>query len=85
MKRRFDYLYAAILVLLLVLAIIIGNTVIKGVLLLLFSAILILNTVLIMRGRQDDKFVTKFFLGVLLFLEVILAISALFVIISVFK
>lgn len=84
MKRRFDYLFAIILVLLLVLAIMIGNGVFKGIFLFAFSGILIINTVLILRGKQDNKFKNKFFLGVLLFLEVILAISSLFVIISAF-
>ena len=82
MKRRFDYLTAIILVLLLVITIFVGNAIVKGILLLVFSGTLIMNTELNLRVRQDNKLNNKIFLGVLIGLEAILAISSLYVIFS---
>jgi len=79
MKRRFELLFAAILVILLVIAFFINNSIIKGILLLLFTGVLIYNTVMKLKGKPEIKFRAKFFYGILLFLEVVLALGAIFV------
>lgn len=82
MKKHWDLIQALILVSFLVIAILIGNMILRGVLLLLFSTILIINTIIALKSKADDKFSLKFFYGILLFLEFVLAFSSLFVIIS---
>ena len=82
MKRRHDIVYAIALVLLLILSYLIGNAIIKGIVLLLFSAALIFNTAMKMKMKKDDSFAKKFFLGILMFFELLLALGAIFVIIS---
>jgi hypothetical protein len=82
LKRRYDVIHGIILILFLVIAIFIGNAIIKGILLLLFSGVLIFNTVVKLIQKKDDGFKDKFFYGILLFLDVILALLALFVIVS---
>lgn len=82
MKKRFDLIIASVLVVFLIIAYFIGNSFIKGILLLLFSVILIFSTALKLKGKLDDKFKDKFFYGILLFLEIVLAMSALFVMIT---
>lgn len=81
-KKRWDLIFASALVIFLIIAYFIGNSIIKGVLLFLFSAILIINTAMKLKGKHEDKFKDKFFYGILLFLEIVLAISALFVIVT---
>jgi hypothetical protein len=82
LKKRFDIIYVILLVLFLVIAYFIGNAIIKGILLLLFSGVLIINTVVKLWQKKNDKFRARFMFGILLFLEVILALGAVFVIIS---
>jgi hypothetical protein len=82
MKKHWDLIQALILIAFLVIAILIGNMILRGILLLLFSTILIINTVIALKSKSDDKFSLKFFYGILLFLEFVLAFSSLFVIIS---
>lgn len=81
MKNKFDLILAIILVLILTIAVFIGNAVVKGILLLLFSGVLIFNTVSRLKGSPEDKFKRRFFFGILLFLEFVLALSAVIVII----
>ena len=82
MKRRYDIVHAIILVLFLVLANFLDNTMIKGVILLLFSAVLIVNTMMKLRIKMNHKFSDKLFYGLLLFLDTALAVGAIYVIIS---
>lgn len=82
MKRRYDITHAVILVLFLIIANFIGNAIIKGILLLLFSGVLIFNTVVKLKVKKDDKFRDKIFLGILLFLDSVLALGSVYVIIS---
>ncbi len=82
MKRRFDYLYAIILVLLLVTACLINNPIIRGIALLLFSGVLVYNMIMKLKLNQSDKFSVKFFLGILLFVDVLLALEAIFIIVT---
>ncbi|HWT76211.1 MAG TPA: hypothetical protein VN258_16045 [Mobilitalea sp.] len=82
MKRRFELIIAVILVLVLIAAGLISNAIVKGILLLIFAAALIFNTVLKIKGKTENRFKDKFFYGILLFLEVVLALGAVFVIVS---
>ncbi len=81
MKRRYDVIFVAILLLLLVIANFIGNAIVKGILLLLFSLCLILNTVMKLLENRKAKLGSRIFYGVLLLLDVVLAIAAIAVII----
>ena len=82
MKRRYDVVHAIILLSFLVIAHFLGNAVIKGVLLFLFASVLIVNTVLKLKSKRKDKINEQIFYWVLLTLDVILAISAIVVIVS---
>ncbi|MHB8129866.1 MAG: hypothetical protein ACYDEX_12785 [Mobilitalea sp.] len=84
MNRRYDILHAIILILFLVVANFVDNTTLKGVLLFLFSTVLIINTVMKLKMIKDDKFKRKFFYGILLFLEVMLAVGSIFVMVFSF-
>ncbi len=80
MKRQYDILHAIILVSFLVIANFIGNAIIKGILLLLFSVVLIVNTIIKLKTKKDDKFGDKLFYSILLFLDAILVVGSIFVI-----
>lgn len=80
MKRRYDMMHATILISFLVIANFVGNAVVKGVLLLLFAAVLIVNTTLKLRTKRKDKISEQIFYWVLLILDVILAVGAIVVI-----
>ena len=82
MKRRYDIVHAIILVLFLVLANFIGNAIVKGLLLLLFSTALIINTIVKLKMKKNDKIADKIFYGILLFLDVVLAAGSIYVIVS---
>lgn len=82
MVRRYDVLHAVILILILAIANIIGNSIVKGILLLLFSAVLIFNSLLILMQKKEDILRNKIFYGILLFLNILLAIGAIIVIIA---
>lgn len=82
MKKWYDFIHIVILVLLLIIANAIGNSLIKGILLLLFSGVLIFNAVMKLIQKKEDKFREKFLYGILLFMDVILAILSIFVIVS---
>lgn len=82
MGRRYDIVQAVILVLFLVAAGFIGNSIVKGILLLLFSAVLIISTVSKLKKKKDDKVKSKIFYGILLFLDSVLALASIYVIIS---
>jgi hypothetical protein len=85
MKRSYDVLHAVLLVSFLVIANFIGNTIFKGVLLLLFSSVLIVNTALKLKiklkMKLDSKIGEKIFYGILLFLDVVLFIQSIYVIV----
>lgn len=81
MKRRYEVLYVVILLLFLVIANFIGNAIVKGIMLLLFSLGLILNTVMKLQEKRRDKLGSLIFYGILLLLNVILAIAAIAVIV----
>ncbi len=82
MKRRYDAISTTILLLLLILTIFIGNAVIKGIVLLLFSSYLIFSTALKLKEKWKGKLGDRIFFGLLLLLNVILAIAAIAVIFS---
>lgn len=82
MKKIYDIVTAFVLLLLLVIGYFIDNAIVRGVLLLLFSASLIFITVMRLRVKMKDRFGGKFVYGILLFLELILAISATYVIVT---
>lgn len=85
MKRRYDVLHAIVMILFLVIANFINNALVKGILLLVFSAVLTFNTAFQWKDKRDDKFVNKFFYGVLLILDIILVIAAISVIVIFIK
>lgn len=82
MKKRFDILLAVLLVLFLVAAVFINNIIIRGIMLLVFSLVLIANTVwsllLSMKGKVKDVVIYS----ILLFFEVALAIGSILVIVN---
>jgi len=80
MIRRYDIVHAVILICLLAIANFIGNSVIKGILLLLFSAVLIVNTIMNLHAKKEAKLTDKLFFGILFFLDIVLAIGAVVVI-----
>jgi hypothetical protein len=82
MKRRYDITHAVILILFLVVANFLGNAIIKGILLLLFSGILVFNTVMKLKQKKENKFTDKILLGLLLFFDSILVLGSVFVIVS---
>lgn len=82
LKRWYDLIYAVILVMILIIAFLIGNPIISGVLLLLFSAILIINTSYQLSRKKGDKIKYKVFLIGLLLLDLVLAASAVIVVIN---
>lgn len=82
MKSKYDYLYAGILVLLLIAACIINNAIIKGILLLLFSGVLLFNTITKLNAKKEDRFRVKLFLGILLFFDSVLLLSSIYVVVS---
>ena len=82
MKRRYDLVHAIILLSFLVIANFLGNAVIKGVLLLLFAVVLIVNTALKLKSKRKEKIGEQIFYWVLLVLDSILAIGAVICIIT---
>ncbi|MBP1756761.1 MAG: hypothetical protein H6Q59_3159 [Firmicutes bacterium] len=81
MMRRYDMIHAFILLAFLVIANVVGNAVVKGIVLLLFASVLIVNTALKLRSKMGDKLGEKIFYLVLLILDIILAIGAVVVIV----
>ncbi|HHV09691.1 MAG TPA: hypothetical protein GXX75_05350 [Clostridiales bacterium] len=82
MKIRYDVVHAVVLLLVLMIAFFVGNTVIKGVLLLLFAAVLLLNTVYKLREKKEAQLRSKLLVWILLILDIILAVCAIDVIIN---
>ena len=80
MKRRYDVMHAIILVTFLVIANFVGSAVVKGIVLLLFAAVLIVNTILKLKAKINDKIGEQIFYWVLLILDIILAVCAIVVI-----
>ncbi len=81
MKRRYDVMHAIILVTFLVIANFVGSAAVKGIVLLLFAAVLIVNTILKLKAKINDKIGEQIFYWVLLILDIILAIGAIVVIV----
>lgn len=82
MKRQYDVLHAIILLAFLLLAGFIPNAVIRGLMLLLFSTVLTINTAFKLKSKLKEKLSDKLFYGVLLFLDLLLFLGAMVVIIS---
>lgn len=82
MKRWNDFIPAVVLILFLAIAYVIGNAIVKGIILLVFAAFLIVSTVLKLLGKKENRFRDKFFYGILLFLEIVLAFGAILVIVT---
>lgn len=82
MKRQYDVLHAIILVAFLLLAGFIWNAVIRGIILLLFSVVLTINTAFKLKSKLKEKLSDKLFYGVLLLLDLLLFLGAIVVIIS---
>jgi len=80
-RRQYDILHAIILLSFLIIANFTGSTIIKGILLLLFSAVLMINTAMKLKSKKDSKFRGKIFYYVLLLLNMLLAASALYAIV----
>lgn len=82
MKKRFDILLAVLLVLFLVAAVFINSIPIRGIMLLMFSLVLIANTVwsllLSIKGKVKDVVVYS----ILLFFEAALAIGSILVLVN---
>ncbi len=81
MKRRYDVIHAIILVAFLIIADFVGSAVVKGIILLLFAAVLIVNTILKLKAKINDKIGGQIFYWVLLILDIILAVCAIVVIV----
>lgn len=73
--------HSIILVLFLVIAYLLDNELIKGILLFLFTGVLIGNTIYRLKTGKAGKLRSKVFYGVILFLNSVLAIGAFTVII----
>ena len=80
MKRLYNIIYALALVLLLIIIFIIKNEIVKGILLFLFAAVLIGNTIYKLMAKEEKKLGSKVFYSVLLLFEAVLAIGAIVVI-----
>jgi hypothetical protein len=81
MRRQYDILHAIILLSFLIIANLIGNTIIKGILLLLFSAVLMINTAMKLKSKKNRKLRGKIFYYLLLLLNMLLASGALYAIV----
>lgn len=83
MERLYDIAHVVILVLFLIVAGFINNAIVKGILLLIFSAILVYSTITkIKMVKKNGKLRSKVFYGILLFLDSVLALGSLYVVIS---
>ena len=80
MKRRYDIVHATILLVFLVIGNFVGNDLFRGILLLLFAAVLIVNTILKLKTKMNDRIGEQIFYWVLLILDIILAVCAIVVI-----
>lgn len=84
MKRRLDLVYALILLLLLIIAIFIGNAIVKGILLFLFSGYLFMNTLYRLVTLRNEKLWRKIYYSLLLLIDLLLMIAAIVVIAAEF-
>ncbi len=82
MKKRYDIVQAALLVIILVAAGVIGNGIVKGVLLFLFASALIANTALGLWAKRTGRIREQVVYWVLLPLEIVLAVAAISVILA---
>lgn len=82
MKKVYDIAVVFVLLLLLVIGFFIDNAIIRGVLLLLFSAVLTGNTIVKFAVKLKGNISGKVLYGILLFLEFLLLVSAFYVTIT---
>lgn len=82
MKIVFDIAVVVALILLLVVGLFVDNAIIRGILLLLFSAILAGNTIFKFKDKLKGNISGRVLYGILLFLELLLFISAFYVTIT---
>ncbi|MGB4659691.1 MAG: hypothetical protein WBI07_10945 [Mobilitalea sp.] len=80
MERRYDIIHAIILVGILILSNLIHNDILKGMLLLAFAIVLIINTASRFITKDENK-KDKVLYGVLLLLDCVLAAGAIYVIV----
>jgi len=80
MRRRHDLTKSVILALLLACAVLIGNVIIKSILLLLFSGIFIFHILSILKMKKEDKYIARVLYGLLLFLVSVLALTSIYMI-----
>lgn len=83
-KILLDLIYSVILLVILLIAYLIGNAIVTGILLFVFSVILGFNTAIKLKNSMDGKFQAKFLYSLLLFLDIVLAVSSMFVVITAF-
>jgi len=85
-KKRIliDLLYTVILIGILLLAYIIKNSIARGILLFVFSVILGVNSGLKLKDKIGSKICVTVLYGFLLFFNIILAVSSLYVVITAF-
>ncbi len=82
MKKRYDMIQVAVLLVVLVLAVVSNNAVIRGLTLFVFSAALIVNTLWKLFAMKNEKLIRQLLYGILLFVELILAIGAVFAVVT---
>ena len=82
MKKRYDMIQVVILLAFLVLAVLLDNAVINGLTLFLFSAALIVNTLWKLLTMKEEGFVRQLLYGILLFIEILLAIGAVLAVVT---
>jgi len=80
MRRRHDLTKSVILALLLACAVLIGNVIIKSILLLLFSVVFIFHILSLLKIKKEDKYIARVLYGLLLFLVSVLALTSIYMI-----
>jgi len=85
-KKRIlrDLLYTLVLLVILLTAYLVGNAIVTGILLFVFSVALGVSTAIKLKNNMDGKFQAKFLYCLLLFLDILLAVSSMFVVITAF-
>lgn len=83
-KILIDSLYAVILIGILLLAYFIGNPIVSGILLFVFSVVLGVSTAIKLKNSMEGRFRAKFLYSLLLFLDIVLTVSSLFAVITAF-
>ncbi len=84
MRKRRELTQSVILAVTLIFSVLISNLIIKGILLLIFSGILIFNILSILKKDREDKYIARVLYGLLLFLVSVLALASVYMIITSF-